>query len=117
MTIINMTPHAVNLEVPGNVITFPPSGKTIRIDQESYLVGSMAIGNYTIPVYRTEYGNAKVVDADGNCTELPDVEEGTYYIVSAITAQQVKRNDFLITNEAVRDDNGRIIGCRSFAMV
>ena len=49
---------------------------------------------------------------------LPEPKENTYYVVSALVAGAAKnRNDLLIPNDTVRDDQGRIIGCRSLAKI
>jgi len=49
---------------------------------------------------------------------LPEPKENTYYIVSALVAGAAKnRNDLLIPNDTVRDEEGRIIGCRSLARI
>ena len=49
---------------------------------------------------------------------LPEPKKDTYYVVSALVAGAAKnRNDLLIPNDIVRDDQGRIIGCRSLAKI
>ena len=59
-----------------------------------------------IPVYVTTFG--EVVD-------LPEEEEGRYYIVSALVrAAAPGRQDLLSPGDPVRDGEGRVIGCRSF---
>ena len=49
--------------------------------------------------------------------ELPEQQDGTFYIVSALVARAAGREDFVIVNDTVRDNDGRIIGCQSFAHV
>jgi hypothetical protein len=49
---------------------------------------------------------------------LPEPKENTYYIVSALVAGACKnRDDLVVPNDTVRDDQGRIIGCRSLAKI
>ena len=49
---------------------------------------------------------------------LPEPKKDTYYVVSALVAGAAKnRNDLLIPNDIVRDEKGRIIGCRSLAKI
>lgn len=65
----------------------------------------------SIPVVKTEFG--EVLD-------LPESAEVVTYIVSRITveaaqAQDRSTDDLLVTSGAVRDSQGRIIGCRAFA--
>ena len=49
--------------------------------------------------------------------ELPEQQDGTFYIVSALVARVAQREDFIIVDDTVRDDKGRIVGCQSFAHV
>mgnify|MGYP003092115823 FL=1 len=58
----------------------------------------------------------------GATEDLPAPEDGIYYIVSVITANAAKAegrttSDLVITADPVRDDSGRIIGCKRFALV
>ncbi len=49
---------------------------------------------------------------------LPEPKKDTYYIVSALVAGAAKdRKDLLIPNELVRDEKGRIIGCKNLARI
>ncbi len=108
MEIVNLTPHEVKvLDDDDNVIaTFPSSG-VARASQHNVLVGEIE----SIPVVKTEFGEV---------LGLPEPTEGTVFIVSRITveAAQVQgrsTDDLLTTSGAVRDDQGRIVGCRAFA--
>lgn len=54
----------------------------------------------------------------GDVENLPAPEPETIYVVSSIVAQRVpERNDVYIPNESVRDESGRIIGCRSLGKI
>ena len=60
-----------------------------------------------IPVAHLRY-----TDVDG----LPAPEEGVHLVVSLLTAQAApERTDLLVPVGQVRDDSGRIIGCRGLA--
>lgn len=111
MKIVNLTPHALNL-MPngpdGPVVTIPPSGTVARCATERTLVETVTVDGVTIPVNRTVFGEV---------TGLPDPEPGTVYVVSAIVAQAVRRDDVFIVDNAVRDAEGRIIGARALAKV
>ena len=49
---------------------------------------------------------------------LPEPKKDTYYVVSALVAGAAKnRDDLLIPNDIIRDEEGRIIGCRSLAKI
>lgn len=116
MTIIrNLTPHTVNVcDEEGNVLTsFESEGVIARAQQTDVPVGNIAVNGHELPLVRTEFGAP---------VDLPDPEEGTYLVVSIITANAAKANgrssdDLLITSNPVRDNDGRIIGCRYFATV
>lgn len=114
MEIINMTPHAVTLMDNENTIikVVAPAGMTIRLTQETEVVGSLD----GIPLTRTKYGDPLVVSEEGT-SAMPAVEEGVYYVVSAMVKNALpERADFLVPAEQVRDEAGRVIGCRSLGV-
>ena len=49
--------------------------------------------------------------------DLPSPQPDTIYIVSRLVAEATRREDLYIVDDAVRDENGRIIGCRALASV
>lgn len=54
----------------------------------------------------------------GEVEGLPAPSNGTIYIVSSLVAARcVGRTDVFIPNESVRDEQGRIVGCRSLGRV
>lgn len=57
----------------------------------------------------------------GECLDMPEPVEGTVYVVSQITAVALKAqgrtDDVYIVDQTVRNNEGRIIGCRGFAQV
>lgn len=60
-----------------------------------------------IEVAREKYGPGK---------DVPEPEEGIYFVVPILVAQVLKRPDFLVPN-TVRDEEGQIIGCDSFSRI
>lgn len=107
MNIINCTPHAINFLREDNSVltTIEPSGTIARASQTREAVGKVN----GIVVNQCSYGSV---------TGLPDPQDGTIYLVSALTAQACpERSDVFITDDAVRDENGRIIGCRAIARI
>lgn len=112
MRIVNLTPHALNLmpEGPdGPMVTIPPSGQVARCATSRVQVGTVTVDGIAIPVNRTQFGAV---------TGLPDPQPDTIYIVSAVVAQAVPdRPDVFIVDDAVRDEQGRIIGARALAHV
>lgn len=106
MNIVNMTPHAVVLvNQEGEVLkTFEPSGSSVRLSSKTVEVGKIGEIRLTETVY-------------GNPEGLPEEKDRTWYIVSAMVKSALPcRHDLLVPAEQVRDDAGRIIGCRSLGI-
>ena len=108
--IVNLTPHTVNVVAEdGSIKAAFPSEGIARASQTAEHVG--------------ELNGIELVSMKFGATEdLPAPEDGTYYIVSVITANAAKAegrttSDLVITADPVRDDSGRIIGCKRFALV
>ena len=112
MRIVNLTPHPLNLmpEGPdGPTVTIPPSGQVARCAVDRVLVDTVAVGGITVQVNQTRFGEV---------SGLPDPQPDTIFVVSALVAQAVPdRSDVFIVDDAVRDDQGRIIGARALAHV
>lgn len=107
--IINLTPHSVNVIRDDNsvAITIEASGNVARCSQTINIVDTIDLNNVTIPVSSSSYG--EVVD-------LPAPQDDTYYIVSRLVMSACpNRQDLLVPNDLVRDEAGRVIGCRSLA--
>lgn len=104
--LVNLTPHAITFITDTETQVIEPSGTLARVSTKTVLTGETVSG---IPVTKTEFG---VVEG------LPDPEEGTAFIVSSLVAGRVlERTDVFIPNESVRDDAGRIIGCKSLGRI
>lgn len=107
--IVNLTPHGITVMNEEGTFVFPPSGKVARVETITTLVGYQG----SIPVYKTTFGEV---------VNLPEKTDGVKLLVSLATAQAVanidpSRDDLLVTNDAIRDESGRVIGCRSFGIV
>ena len=106
MIINNMTPHDITLMTEDKEIIeiFPKSEEPIRLESKQVIVGNTD----KCPIKQVCFG----------LSNLPDYEKGVYYIVSALVANAYpERKDLFMVNETVRDENGRIQGCKSFAVV
>jgi hypothetical protein len=106
--VINLTPHAVNFVADDGtpIITIEPCGTLARVSARTERTGVTIIG---IPVTKTVYG-----DIEG----LPEPRDGVVYVVSSIVASRCpERDDVFIPNESVRDESGRIIGCKSLGHI
>ena len=112
MNIVNLTPHTLNLMPAGPtgpVVTIPPSGRVARCAVDREQVDTVTVDGITIPVNQTQFGAV---------SDLPAPRPNTIYVVSTLVAQRVPgRRDVYIVDDAVRDDQGRIIGARALAHV
>lgn len=102
----NLTPHPVNfLDADGHTVrVITPSGPPARAQTTQTDLGEIA----GIPVTRTVYGAPE---------GLPDPQPGVYLVVATLTIQAARAagrttEDLYAPGELVRDDQGRIVGCR-----
>ena len=108
--IVNLTPHPIRFigENGGVILTVESSG-VARAAQTREMIGSADLGTNSIPINHCKYGAVE---------GLPDPENGVVYVVSALTAQAVpNRSDVFITDDAVRDESGRVIGCKALSHI
>lgn len=100
--IVNLTPHAINI-VGGP--TFEPSGEVARISSTNQNAGELLVNGESIPLITQQFGEV---------VGLPEEKEGTMFIVSSLIFSNTERKDLLVPGEQVRDEDGRVIGCKSF---
>lgn len=108
MKYVNLTPHSINITtVNGGIMEIPSSG-LIRAKQE--LVSSEIIDDIEFAIY--------------NYSEpigVPEVlEDDTIYIVSKLALDACREHgidttNFVIPGEVIRDEDGRVIGCKSLS--
>ena len=107
-TFVNLTPHEIRVigaGPNGADVIIPTSGTVARCESKRTVMSSVN----GIPVNRTVMGEVQ---------GLPAPIEGVVYIVSKIVAEAVpERDDVLIVDDTVRDESGRIVGCRAFAHI
>lgn len=103
--VTNLTPHAVRVVAEdGSLIhEYPPSGDVARL-------GTVDLGTQA---YGLPSGGVELVEF-GHLLSQPPRDNG-WYIVSLPAALACPREDFLVPYREVRDDQGRIIGCRQLA--
>lgn len=109
MKIINLTPHEIIIITKEGVeMHIPPSGIIARCTTTREVEEIINVDGVEIPINRTVFGTVE---------NLPDPQPDTLYIVSTIVANAVKgkRNDIIIPDDTIRDEQGRIIGARAFA--
>ncbi|QHZ53385.1 hypothetical protein [Paenibacillus larvae] len=104
--IINLTPHEVTImDDQKQVVQRIPSSGNARVQQTREVIGEIN----DIPVNQLAYGETE---------DLPEPQEGVVYIVSSLTAQAVPgRTDIYVPDDLVRDEAGRIIGCRALGRI
>ena len=109
MKIVNCTPHDVNLITENGSITFPRSGIIPRLTEQQQKINSVTVNGIEIDIMKKSFS-----EIEG----LPEPQDGTIYIVSALVAGAAKdRDDLVIPNDTVRDEEGRIVGCKNLAKI
>lgn len=100
MTIINLTPHAINMigQDGSVVLSIPASGQLARCKATTVVTGSVNINGVEIPTTETVMGAVE---------GLPERQDGVLLITSLAVANEIpERDDVVIPNESVRDDQG-----------
>ena len=101
---INLTRHPINIVIDDEILEIGKCENPILL-KESRIKFS-EVGGIDV--------NLVTLSKEG---DSPEPAPNKYYIVSRAVAEAFRRGDFLIPDETVRDDNGRIIGCKSFAVI
>lgn len=108
--VINLTPHTINLVAEdGTQLLSLESQGVARVASTTEVVGYLQVGGVAVPRTHTVYGTVE---------GLPAPTPGTVYIVSgmiisALASQGIHRDDLFTPGLQVRDEQGRVIGCRS----
>ena len=103
MKFVNLTPHDVVVIVDGKTTVFPKTETIARcevIRQKFSIIDG-------IPIYATRLGNA---------INLPPMEEGKLFIVSALVKDREynRRHDLVSPGNLIRNEAGFVIGCEGF---
>lgn len=98
----NLTPHDVRVLNNNNEVVVTLNSEGIaRVSSETKVVDTLN----GVPITETVFGEV---------TGLPPETEGTYYIVSRMVASAAsERHDLLVPGLQVRDEQGRVVGCKS----
>ena len=109
VTIKNLTTHSVSIISENREILkkYPPQG-IVRAERSSMIVGEVD----GVPLIKMTFYAPQ---------GLPAHEEKMWLIVSAITASAAKAagratDDLITPIDFVRDEHGKILGCRRFAL-
>lgn len=111
-TLINLTPHPLNIYGPNGVIELPASGQLARVRSSTTVIGEVN----EIPVIRPEYQDI---------TGLPAPAPNTIYLVSnviltALRSQGTHRGDVVApatgpNDGCIRNGAGQVQGVTRFA--
>ena len=113
---VNLTPHPVNLHLAdGRVVTIDPARpkeEAPRLKISDGQVTTLAVtgpdGESTIVPVKVG-GRVTAIDPP-----LPDPVPGTVHIVARVVAAQApERDDLVWPDDLIRDDRGRVVGCRA----
>ena len=103
--LVNCTPHPLNIvQRNGETLTVEPSGIVPRCASAEVLDQSIGL----IDVTKQTLGNVE---------DLPEEIPGVYYIVSRLVASAAKREDLLVPGSLLRDDQGKVVGCKGLSRI
>ena len=117
MRLYNYTPHTINI-INGSVKVELPSVGVIRAKSVQTQVGTIyhtesAGVEYAVPEYKLTFGEPEGMPED--------IDPDGGYVVAAIAAQALKQagwaGTYMVTCGAIRDEQGRIIGCQGLARI
>jgi len=104
-TLVNLTPHTLNIITEGGTVTIPPSGKVVRVATAVTELPLVFFNGVEILLKETLFG-----EVEG----LPEPAADTILIVSALVrAAAPEREDLFSPGDLVRDEKGNVIGCGS----
>lgn len=115
--LINLTPHTIHLHQTSGAFENPVTFKSDGVARASEIVevepdlhwcvfGDCGMHDH-IPLVRKRYGSVE---------GLPEPRQSVAYIVSQVVADACPdRDDLLVPHDMVRDDAGRVVGCRGFS--
>ena len=119
-TIHNMTPHVISIIVDGVKVDYPSEGviraaqRDVKVDEvvTDLKIGEAGSAGFTIPVFSSTFGAPEGV---------PEKLDGIY-IVSSLAFQSLKAagydmSHFVVPSGTIRDESGKIIGCKGFARI
>lgn len=126
MRFLNLTPHPITIHHATGVIMLPVSGLAPRLAVEREELGVIALevdgycdgGSHVYDVEGMPWNviNIPIVRSKmGSPTGLPDQQDGTILVVSALVAEHpslAARLDLAYPGEAIRDEAGKIVGCK-----
>lgn len=107
--IVNLTPHVLTIRTATDSLTFEPSGSVARVEMNELHLDTVMKDGVEIPV---------VAQQAGEVIGLPEPEEGCYFVVSRVVADNCpQRTDLLFPTHLIRDSEGSIIAAQAFGTI
>ena len=108
-TLINLTPHTINLHgADGAVVNLPSAGLARVSETRTTRAPIVLPTGEVIPVTSPSFGEV---------TGLPDAREGVVLVVSALVrAALPDRGDLASPGPLLRDAGGQPLGCQGLSM-
>ena len=108
MKLVNLTPHSITIwDGDEVVVDVEPSGSMARCTEDRRPGDPITVDGHEIPINSVGFGEV---------VGLPDPVPGVGYVVSRAVAETVPgREDVFYPDIPVRDEQGRIVGCRALA--
>lgn len=117
MKLVNLTPHSITIVLEESTIEIQPSGTVARVSMETCEVSTTILPRHAWGELHAEgirEGIPIIATKPGETIDLPDPQKGMAYIVSALVqSANPSRGDLFSPGDLVRDDQGRVIGCRN----
>jgi hypothetical protein len=114
--LVNLTPHTIHLHTPH-------SGEPLALESRGEARCAEIVDDRN-PIQFDYFGDSGmhmdvplVAKRWGAVTGLPEAKPHTLYIVSTVVQSACpERPDLIAPHDIVRDGQGRVIGCRAFAL-
>lgn len=119
MKIRNLTPHQINFVSYGATLAIAPEPQPARVVlAEDLPVGTVEIDRPVSLLSSSTSISIVRTGRTGQVTGLPGPEEDTLLIVSQMVAEALpRRADLVFPHDSVRDEQGRVVGCRKLGTV
>lgn len=124
--LVNLTPHPVTILSP-ECAEYNARTRSYQLKGEPQVLFQLP-ADKALPLPRVSTEEVELSEVQGVPTisvqygeieNLPEQEEGTFFVVSALAANAARergRKDVLVPARMVREADGRIVGCLALAM-
>lgn len=111
-TLVNTTPHSVSVfdATDRVILQVAAAADPLRLGEEVVTVGRIA-GVSVVSKVLQGIDEETLQELAAN-----DLEE-FYFVVPLVVAQAARYRRFVVPDDPVRDEKGRIVGCRRFSIV